>query len=1138
MPSTDEHIRELRSFDLGQFGYESADEAFAALATRDGNNFAPASALSAVGAPSQAAYFLYERTLGSMDAAEAAAIRDARESSVLIDDLLGEVRPAGEFREFLEEILPFAHIEPADVEDYRGEDYVPPTNLVPGTYHVGAAFSGVESIDEYEDEELYVPSNSFCLFRVVERFFALTGAPREFDRHSIPAEISVQAFRTALKGAKVDMENIPRVLRPAKTPTGWRFVGLSSREPKNITAFAIALMPVCPDGSLEHTGFYHAVLVKNPPLTREGFMAVSQISFDRIASRIKSSRRYIMDASPGVAYKKPAAPPKAWIDTVYAYDFETSTADGFIQVVEGVSVMRVPLVGDGSRITKDSPCQKFFGETATDGMLAWVLEDAKSIGLATAQLFAHNGGRFDTLLVLGQATGVSWDRQLSAGGSIKQLEGHFKADSSVKVLFKDSCAFVQQSLKEIGESFRCAVKKLEGVNIAARDHQWFVENADRGECWKQYMDQDVQALGCVLVTLEGHLRNLSQSCTTTCGISAVAWNLIMHNSAAEFSNVEITRCPVMQAFHGAATYGGRVIHWRRRFKAGVTEIDCPRLGKYKPKGLIVYDANSLYPYVMAEFDYPYGTAKVVQEGSPEEKMAAFRDARAAGHLFIAEVTMDAGNQRYPLTPHRDENGSVRYPAGEFTGVYTSVDIDEAISQGYVVKAVARMTLWEKRCNMFRGIIEHLYRSRAAYKSQGNSFEYVLKIVLNSMYGKFRETVKSAATFAQQPELRGRRVLGKPLPLPNGQTRVTMAIPNARSRKPTYIAAFILSYSKLHMNKLIRKLGPENIFYGDTDSIVATIESGRDIKTAEGLGEFKNDHGTFNLGPVNAVDLLYKEAYFLDLKRYLGIFNIPKKGCYFKAKFNGLSWKRDDVLADFCAGTELAQEGRSQKDLVRAVYTHLLDGGEHATVTAIVDRWKRAGYSVHIETSQRSTFAISPGSRAQWRGDDFYPLGYDFGKPQAPVFAGPPIEPARTPSKKYVSNVRSVHLPHPLAGDNWFGLWGGIPAEKNETACTISRFACTGQQVVIRLGRNWHRYTPFGPAARVCSADGGELERELPGVKPLFTAPPAFSPLSPKVTPAELLQFKRLLARMLANAPAQDVDGVLTFTVTDVYEDDE
>ena len=147
--------------------------------------------------------------------------------------------------------------------------------------------------------------------------------------------------------------------------------------------------------------------------------------------------------------------------------------------------------------------------------------------------------------------------------------------------------------------------------------------------------------------------------------------------------------------------------------------------------------------------------------------------------------------------------------------------------------------------------------------------------MNSTYGKMLEVLDCTNTFitdnfddilskskisnyVSQKQMRGL------IQLNNGQCEASFSLGEPTVRKPLQLGAFILSYARAHVNKLIREVGTENIYYGDTDSLYITKDAYNKVKDnpefiGNGLGQYKNDYGD-NININNAV--------FLDQKRYL------------------------------------------------------------------------------------------------------------------------------------------------------------------------------------------------------------------------------------------------------------------------------
>lgn len=93
--------------------------------------------------------------------------------------------------------------------------------------------------------------------------------------------------------------------------------------------------------------------------------------------------------------------------------------------------------------------------------------------------------------------------------------------------------------------------------------------------------------------------------------------------------------------------------------------------------------------------------------------------------------------KYPSIPVRAGNGGIYYPTGTVHGWYSELDISYASEQGY--RVVTHEWLSFAPSSDLAGFVNALAPARIAAKERGDAFwAHALKIVLNSLYGKFGE----------------------------------------------------------------------------------------------------------------------------------------------------------------------------------------------------------------------------------------------------------------------------------------------------------------------------------------------------------------------------------------------------------------
>lgn len=149
---------------------------------------------------------------------------------------------------------------------------------------------------------------------------------------------------------------------------------------------------------------------------------------------------------------------------------------------------------------------------------------------------------------------------------------------------------------------------------------------------------------------------------------------------------------------------------------------------------IVYDVNSLYPYVMYAFDYPYGIPYYGSGKPPKDGKIYFLhvsimfDLKKDGVPCIIEKQRRFQNTNSWVTS--SEMQHVEY-------VFTEVDL-ELILQNYIVDIEYIDWVGFKRGkNMFKDYIEIWIAEKIKAGKEGNNgFRTISKLFLNNLYGKF------------------------------------------------------------------------------------------------------------------------------------------------------------------------------------------------------------------------------------------------------------------------------------------------------------------------------------------------------------------------------------------------------------------
>ena len=238
-----------------------------------------------------------------------------------------------------------------------------------------------------------------------------------------------------------------------------------------------------------------------------------------------------------------------------------------------------------------------------------------------------------------------------------------------------------------------------------------------------------------------------------------------------------------------------------------------------------YDFNSLYPSVMAEHEFPDPNTHRITRKNTAEYIKQYEGVSKV-KVYVPET------HKYPLLPVRHENGRVLFPTGTFEGWYTHVELREALKTGVVLMRVYKTHYFKHNCRPFKGYVLTLYNKRLEYKANGSPMEYVTKIMMNSLYGKFGQKFidkdnwipKNSITAEQLDKASSYEVRGDYIRVCNNRTRPSsFCVP--------IWASYVTAYGRIKLWKAIKQTKP---IYCDTDSLITD----KPLKTSDKLGDLK------------------------------------------------------------------------------------------------------------------------------------------------------------------------------------------------------------------------------------------------------------------------------------------------------------
>lgn len=207
-----------------------------------------------------------------------------------------------------------------------------------------------------------------------------------------------------------------------------------------------------------------------------------------------------------------------------------------------------------------------------------------------------------------------------------------------------------------------------------------------------------------------------------------------------------------------------------------------------------YDVNSLYPYVMSVYDYPFPIKGYVYKSNVNLDYEGIARAKVmVNHHVPPLCTKIMG---------KDKIEKLVFPIGKFEGWFTYPELRtlEEYNVGKILQVYESFE-WQNKFNPFKEYVKYFYGLR----NQNKDKNLFYKLMLNSLYGKF-----------------GEHGNGRVLTIENGE--VTEEKPLAQKRKWYHcvpIAAYITSYARLELWRMMQKIKAENLYYCDTDSIHTT-----------------------------------------------------------------------------------------------------------------------------------------------------------------------------------------------------------------------------------------------------------------------------------------------------------------------------
>jgi len=307
-------------------------------------------------------------------------------------------------------------------------------------------------------------------------------------------------------------------------------------------------------------------------------------------------------------------------------------------------------------------------------------------------IFAHNA-EFDLLTIYGNIY-TSLDSKAI-------FNGKFIMAKNNDVTFADSLNILLQSVAKIGEKLgvnkldneKVKTQKLTKKNITSEDINYCIM-----DCRIVYdsLAKIFIEIGAVKMTLAA---------------------ISLYIFRKHYLSTELYYSEYVYDFY-ESYYGGRT----EAFQLGKTNS-------------IVYDLNSLYPYVMENMNFP-DISKLSRYEGNDLKYLDFCLKRFEG---MAKVDVYHKKTYFGYLPYRGEN-NLLFPVGNFTTTVNFNELRFALKAGVIeVTKVYYIVSANPVKSPFTKFVNDNYRKR--FESDNDFDKFFYKIILNSLYGKFAQKKK-------------------------------------------------------------------------------------------------------------------------------------------------------------------------------------------------------------------------------------------------------------------------------------------------------------------------------------------------------------------------------------------------------------
>jgi len=490
----------------------------------------------------------------------------------------------------------------------------------------------------------------------------------------------------------------------------------------------------------------------------------------------------------------------------------------------------------------DGQYHEFFGDSCISDFLNHLL--AHPMKYRGMVIYAHNGGKFDFAFLLDVLKKYDLAlRWMYQGSRVMKLTMKFPQMKKNRVNFVDSLLLLPYSLDKLTKNFKVMHQKL--AETFDGDYEELYQMYKRKDPkFREYLKNDCLGLYEVLMNFNGVIKESGG----TVGLTLASTGMNTFRKSCLDQDIPMSSRK-MNSEMKKAYFGGRTEIFRMYLPDNGDKYHC-------------YDVNSLYPYVMKNFDYPISEPKINTYPSSN----CYRDGTG-----ITECNVIAPKDLYvPVLPIKLDS-KLYFPLGRFHGFWHDTQLIKAKEMGYTIKPVKHFQF--DTAPIFRNYVDKFFALKL--RSKPDTPQYLIaKLLLNSLYGKFAQRQDTEMVRKLAPDEEIPEDMIDYVDLDNSIIRIKSEAKGHHFIPQISIQVTALAQLELykHMERILDRDGV--LAYCDTDSVFTDVT----IPTGTKLGEMKKEYD-------------FECGYFLLPKTYYiknnGTHKVKAKGFpnVFKEKLN-------------------------------------------------------------------------------------------------------------------------------------------------------------------------------------------------------------------------------------------------------------